>query len=183
MTPYQIIALGDSLTYGYPFGPAYSWVARFSEATGKPILNQGINGDRLKDMLERLDRDVLDLRPRHCVLLGGTNDLFHGTKYESMKATFAKIIEELKREKVQTWIGLPPPLKNKKLESKLKTFRNWLVRFSRQCKVPRLDFYKVFVHPKSGRLKTGVLEDDVHPSMEGYQLMGELVEEKIGSVC
>ncbi|MCB1214892.1 MAG: hypothetical protein KDK66_05390 [Deltaproteobacteria bacterium] len=180
MTPYQIIALGDSLTYGYPFGPRCSWVASLSQALGQPILNQGVNGDCLQDMLARLDRDVLDLCPKHCLILGGSNDFYQGIPYEKIKLTYLKILEELKEEKVQAWIGLPPPVREKKVEKQLQTFRNWLVRLSRQLKVPRLDFYKAFVHPKSGRIKAGVLEDEVHPSLAGYEMMGEVVRQTIG---
>ena len=38
-----IVALGDSLTYGYPYSPGSSWVGLAAKELGITIYNRGIN--------------------------------------------------------------------------------------------------------------------------------------------
>ena len=41
----KIVCLGDSITYGFPFGPRVSWVAMLDQVLDAEIINQGINGN------------------------------------------------------------------------------------------------------------------------------------------
>ena len=65
----KVIALGDSLTYGYGASPETSYPAVLAEMTRWSIINEGINGNTSADVLARTDQIIsqnLDL-----VLLGG----------------------------------------------------------------------------------------------------------------
>ncbi len=68
------VALGDSLTYGYPYSPGSSWVSLAAKKLGITIYNRGINGDTSLDMLARLEPDVLSLHPDIVIILAGSND-------------------------------------------------------------------------------------------------------------
>ncbi len=172
MAPYPVVAFGDSLTYGYPFGNPLSWVQRVSDELNVPILNQGANGDSLAHLLRRVNFDVLDLHPKICIILGGTNDIFQGTDLNTMKANFTKLTEKLLDHKVLPVIGLPPPIKDAKLEKTMTTYRNWLKRHAKACSLKVIDFHKPFLD-KQKRIRSVNLEDGVHPSSKGYELMAQ----------
>ena len=54
----KIVCIGDSITYGFPYGEEASWTRLLAEATGHLIINKGINGNTTGDMLNRFSRDV-----------------------------------------------------------------------------------------------------------------------------
>jgi lysophospholipase L1-like esterase len=173
MAPYRIIALGDSLTYGYPFGQPLSWVTLTSDQLSIPILNRGINGDSLARMLWRLTQDVIDVHPEICLLMGGTNDILQEVPIDQMKSNFSGIIERLLNGKILPVIGLPPPIQNAPMEKILAKFRNWTRTQAKAHSLQVMDFQKPFLD-KRKHIVTGSLEDGVHPSSQGYQLMSQV---------
>jgi lysophospholipase L1-like esterase len=171
MALYRLIALGDSLTYGYPFGKAMSWVHYTEQALGVPILNQGVNGDTFREMLYRLNRDVLDLQPQWCIVSGGANDVYQGMDPKLMEANFKKILSRLKESKVRVVVGLPAPVEDAVYEKELAKFRRWLKKTAKDLSLKTIDFYAAFIDPKKKKLIPSYFEDGVHPSSKGYQAM------------
>lgn len=181
MAPFRIIALGDSLTYGYPFGNPLSWVQLTSDAIGIPILNQGINGDTLAHLLRRLNTDVIDLNPEFCILLGGTNDVYQGVDVELMKSNFTKLTEKLLEHNILPIVGLPPPTQDGVFEKTLTKFRNWIKRHAKAHSLKVIDFYNPFLDKKK-RILSANLEDGVHPSSKGYQAMAQAATKALSTL-
>lgn len=172
MAPYPIVAFGDSLTYGYPFGHPLSWVQLASDELHTPILNQGVNGDTLAHLLKRVNFDVIDLNPKICILLGGTNDVYQNVDVDTMKANLKSLTDKITAGKITCVLGLPPPISDSKLEKNMAKFRNWLKRHAKAEDLPILDFHKALLD-KAKRILPNTLEDGFHPSSKGYQLMAE----------
>ncbi len=175
--PKKLIALGDSLTYGYPFGNKYSWVELVSQKLGTPIENSGINGNTLRDMYQRLLFDVIDVKPDYVLLMGGANDVYQGYKAENLEQNFLKITQALEDHKIAPIVLLPPPVEEKSLEAILDEFRNFLKKTAKKRKWSLIDLYQPFLDPKkkTKRIQAGLLEDGVHPSANGYRLMADTV--------
>jgi lysophospholipase L1-like esterase len=171
--PFRIIAIGDSLTYGYPFGKVLSWVELTSRELQVPILNQGINGNNLKDLLRRLPIDVLDLNPEYCIITGGTNDVYQGVSVKLMESNFSKLIELLKVNKIRPVAGLPAPVQDGVYEKELAKFRRWLKKIAKEKSLPTIDFYSAFIDPKMKKIIPSYLEDGVHPTSKGYEAMSK----------
>ena len=71
----QTILLGDSIT---DFFNWYELFYDYSKSTGQAVYNRGISGDTTNRLLERLEDNVLSIKPKNIVLLIGTNDIGRG---------------------------------------------------------------------------------------------------------
>ena len=169
----RIISLGDSITYGYPFGNRYSWVELVSQKIGIPIINAGSNGDTFRNMENRLLTDVVDQNPDYVIFLGGANDVYHGTPLETMQERFDRIVKNLIQHKIKPILGLPTPIDDKKHEGAIAPFRKFVKGYAKKKKLPVINFFDPFFEGKK-RVSSGLLEDGVHPSVSGYRLMAEV---------
>lgn len=70
-----VACFGDSLIYGFPFGPRISWLAEAEKLTGDKFLNYGVCGDCTDDILSRLKTMTLPAHIKHILFLGGANDI------------------------------------------------------------------------------------------------------------
>lgn len=171
----KIVALGDSLTYGYPFGNELSWVQLCNEALGLDIVNQGQNGNRLRDIHERILPDLVDYHPQVCILLAGTNDIIHEQfNLENMKEYFAKIFEECVRSNIELIIALPPMIKNEEKEKELAKFRRYLKKIAKEENLNIFDFYSALRDKKTKKPVNDLYEDKVHPNADGYTAMSKV---------
>lgn len=73
--PVSVVALGDSLTYGFYLETPYT--ATLASQLGSPwiITNRGISGSTTTDMRSRIQTEVLATSPAYMVLMGGINDI------------------------------------------------------------------------------------------------------------
>ena len=75
-----LLCLGDSLTQndqGYCTMLAVLIAAAYPERQIR-VVNAGIGGNKVPDLLARLDRDVLSRRPDWATVNVGINDVWHG---------------------------------------------------------------------------------------------------------
>ena len=90
-----VVALGDSLTYGYGATPQTSYPAILAELTGWQIINAGVNGDTSADVLAR-SAAIIAQNP-DLVLLGvGGNDVLRRTESMTTKANITATIKTIK---------------------------------------------------------------------------------------
>lgn len=64
-----VACFGDSLIYGFPFGPRTSWLAEAEKVTGGKFLNYGVCGDCTDDILFRLQTMFLPAHIKHILFL------------------------------------------------------------------------------------------------------------------
>ena len=90
-----VACFGDSLIYGFPFGPRISWLAEAEKLTGDKFLNYGVCGDCTDDILSRLKTMTLPAHIKHILFLGGANDIIqmHPQKFilEDLDKTLRKV--------------------------------------------------------------------------------------------
>lgn len=91
----KIIALGDSLTFGYGATPDTAYPTVLAAKTGWGVINAGVNGDTSEGVLARLD-DVITQAPS-LVLLGiGGNDVLRRIAPATTENNIHQIIQKLK---------------------------------------------------------------------------------------
>lgn len=171
----QVVAIGDSVTYGYPYTPRESWVQLASQRLGMTIVNRGEPGEITAEMLARFYPDVVSLNPSHVIILGGTNDAFSNIPASSLRNNIYKMTEQAKAAGIIPIIGLPIPVNDELSEVRLKSYRDWMREFAYGQGYQILDFYAALVDEVSGFIKVGYHDDGVHPNRKGYQAMSDIV--------
>lgn len=167
----KIVALGDSLTLGFPFEENKSWPGILREEKGLNIINKGINGDTTKGMFVRFDWDVVKLSPDVVVITGGANDILNGIPLEQIKENILKMITTAKNHKIIPVLGITPPVDDPMLQRKLKKFVDFLNNLSSDYLL--IDFYSSMIDKKTNKLRTEYDLDGVHPNERGYRTMAE----------
>lgn len=90
-----VVALGDSLTYGYGASQETSYPTVLAELTKWTVINAGVNGDTSADVLARVE-DIVKQTP-DLVLLGvGGNDVLQRIPPDTTRANIDATVDRLK---------------------------------------------------------------------------------------
>jgi len=176
MTVTRLVCLGDSITWGFPYGNSYSWVAISAEVLGIPMINRGINGDTARDLLYRFERDVLAENPSHVFIMVGTNDAAINISLNSFQDKVLQMHAKSVAHGITPLLGLPIPSADRWLEYRLEKFRLWLTEFASANKIAFLDFSPGMLLDNRV-INHNCYTDDVHPSKKGYRAMAGIFVE------
>lgn len=89
-----IVAMGDSLVYGYGATKGNDFVSLLSNTIGQPIINRGVNGNTTSGGLSAIDM-VTELKPSVVLVLLGGNDYLRGVPIAETFNNLERIIEKL----------------------------------------------------------------------------------------
>lgn len=170
----KLVAIGDSITEGYPFSRQESWVEYLAKELKCEVFNQGINGDFTRGMLERFERDVLSYTPTHVIILGGANDAYEQITLDRVSLNFIGMIELCEKQGIVPILGLPTPSLLPEEERFLIDYRKWIADYADRKSIRVIDFYSLFLYKIQEGQAAELLIDEVHPSIKGYDLMGEV---------
>ena len=179
----QVVCLGDSITYGYPGGPETSWVALSSKMAGLTLVNEGMNGDSTRGMLDRLQYDVRPMGPAYVIILGGANDILLGSSVEEIQNNIKTMARVALDAGICPVLVMPPPALPGGgfvppglagcLAEAMATIGCWVKSFAEQERLPALDFYTPMLDPQTGKGNPHYFTDGAHPNQKGYrQLAG-----------
>lgn len=169
----KTVFIGDSITKGFPGSANFSWVNLVAEKLQLDFYNKGINGDTTAQMLNRFQRDVLQLNPSHVIIMGGTNDAYNATNIDSVIHNIYTMIQLAIQHHIVPIVGLPIPCNDCSVEILLEQYREKLRQITFDSKISCIDFHHVMVEPSSNHLKEAYYCDGVHPSQFGYKAMAD----------
>lgn len=175
-----LAALGDSITYGYPFTPKESWVEYVCQRSQEEIINAGIPGDTFYDMLKRVEEDVLVFKPSYVIVTAGTNDVMQGFSQPQIQQKFLQLLGKIRQARSEIIIGTPLPVVDSR-EGALHLWRQFLEEYCKNHNITRIDFYKGFI-TDAGTIKENLLLDGCHPTKKGYEVMGEIALQGLAGV-
>jgi lysophospholipase L1-like esterase len=180
----RFVALGDSITWGYPHGPHASWVQRAADLARVEIINMGVNGDTLADMRQRIGA-VLALRPMACIITGGVNDVCMGRRVPDMAADLGAMVADLAEAGVVPVIGMPPPCLEPRGERELVAYRHFINSLAGTRHLRVVPFERAFIQkvegatqapgPVASRVIHDLFIDTTHPAELGYAAMAEVL--------
>lgn len=176
MAAKKVVCLGDSITWGFPFGPHYSWVEMLTQATGIEFINRGINGNTTSDMLRRLSRDVLAYKPSHLVLSGCINDVLCGESFDRITWNIREMVEEAEAAGITVILGQPTAVDSAYLEKLLVRLRSWYREYAERKNLQLIEFDRAFLDQEGRLVQELLLADGAHPSEAGYRALFEQID-------
>ena len=102
-----VVALGDSLTYGYGANPKTAYPTVLAELSKWNVVNAGVNGDTSADVLTRVN-EVTEQNP-DLVLLGvGGNDVLQRIAPDTTRANIVATIDTLQSNNIDVVLIAEP---------------------------------------------------------------------------
>ena len=170
----KIVCIGDSITYGFPYGEEASWTRLLAEATGHLIINKGINGNTTGDMLTRFSRDVLAHDPDYVIIMGGANDVVWRESVDRITWHLNEMYKLAAQKGIKVVFGLPTPIDYDESERRLQRVRDWMIKFAAANNLATIDFHRAFFDAE-GILQEELLLDGARRTREGYRRMFEVI--------
>ena len=91
----NIICFGDSITFGYGANAGEDYPTALAKLVSLPVINAGVDGDTTFAALERLDKDVLDKKPRLVIVEFCGNDFLKKIPKKATIDNLSKIIDRI----------------------------------------------------------------------------------------
>ena len=181
----QIVALGDSLTYGWM--TQYGFLDYLEILIKKKypdsqfvIINKGVPGDTAIDGLQRLDRDVIRLSPDLVFIQFALNDAYSGFAINDFQKNIESIIVKIK-DKLNSEIALltSVAIHDNTMNKTADEFYAKISESGEKYNLPVIRVHEYWKKKISSGIKHSQLVqyDGVHPTNKGYELMGEAVFE------
>lgn len=189
-----IVALGDSTTAGTPAyqsplesppegaGDRRSQYAYWlmQENPSWTVINQGMNGQRTDQMLDRFESSVLAHQPHVLVVLAGVNDLYQGKTSQEIIDNLEKIYLRAEEAgiKVVTCSILPYNDMSPAVHGRMVRVNLWIENYSRDNGYQFCDLHHLMEDPfKPGKLRS--TKDGRHPDVEGHRKMAHEIAKAI----
>lgn len=172
-----VVFMGNSITQSWPdFTPGF-W--------SKPAyINRGIGGQTTDELLDRFERDVIEVEPDAVVILAGTNDIAQNNGPVPLEAVRDNIIEMCQQAdehgiRVILCSILPamdyPWRPGLEPAEKIVRVNAWLRAYAKEMEISYVDFHSKMSDDQNGMIPE-LAYDGVHPNENGYQLMVEILK-------
>ena len=102
-----VVALGDSLTYGYGASPDNAYPGVLAKMTGWQVVNAGVNGNTSANVLARID-NVIALNPDLVILGVGGNDVLRRVQSGTTTANITATVQQLKAANISVILVAEP---------------------------------------------------------------------------
>lgn len=179
----SVVLMGNSITDGWPAADSVFFVDH-------GFVGRGISGQVSAQMRERFADDVIALKPTKVVILCGTNDIAENDGPYDEDATFANIVAMVEmaidNDIVPYVCSVLParrypwnmnitdgPQKIDRLNSRLR-------QYATEKGIGYVDYFTPMVADDGESLREDYTFDGVHPTLEGYKVMEEILLEALG---
>ncbi|MGC1247245.1 MAG: GDSL-type esterase/lipase family protein [Spirulinaceae cyanobacterium] len=197
--PLKLIALGDSLIYGFGDPVGGGWVERLrrqwmsSESPGHVLYNLGIRGDGVIQVSQRLEQEFRtrgELRnslPDLIMLSVGVNDSprlghskgKHFTEEEVFQYQLAQLLDRAKGLCPVLFVGMVPVNEQRMpfLDCLYYSHQNQYLykemtrKACEERKIPYLDIFDLWLKRGKDWLTPHLSADGLHPNVQGYQAL------------
>lgn len=174
----QTVLLGDSITDFFNY---YELFYDFAKSSGQAVYNRGISGDTTNRLLERLNENVLCIKPKNLVLLIGTNDIGRGFPLEMTLENLDAIINATKEAcpdinfVLQAVYPINRPMRDafeKRSNEKILAMNKELIKLSEKYGCVWLDLTDK-LSDETGNLKNEFTYDGLHLNAKAYKIVAK----------
>ena len=178
----KIVALGDSLTYGWMVEKGYidflkeMLKVKYPKSIFK-IINQGIPGDTAEGGLYRLKDHVLNSDPDLVFIQFALNDAFSGYSREDFHHNILGIINGIRNNSSAEILLMTSVALDKREKRIAERYYDILKNIAEKEAIPIVLVHEYWEKRISEGIEfsTLVQQDCVHPTVEGYRLMAEAI--------
>ncbi len=187
-TQVNAVMIGDSITHFFDNNVHYHKYGC--------ILNRGIGGDTVNGVNFRFEADVVQLKPKVCIILVGVNNTWELENHkdedglfdpqlltetiDEMIAQYEEIYAKAKSAGIEIWLCSATPM-GEGMPS-LKARNPMFVRINEEYKKlvekhggKYVDYHSVLVDEDGITFKNEYSRDGVHPNGEGYKIMASVL--------
>lgn len=201
--PLKIVALGDSLIYGYGDPEGGGWIERLRrhwmqlDEPGVILYNLGVRGDGVRQVAQRFETEFRcrgELRnrlPDGMILSIGMNDSAqlgraygrNFTEFEAFQAQMHQLLDQA-RQLCPVWVVGMIPVDEAKMPfadclyySQREQFRykEATRQICQELNIPYLDIFEQWLTQGESWWRSRLCEDGLHPNVEGYRSLFEQV--------
>lgn len=162
----DIIAFGDSLTYGYGAAQEESYPAFLSTLIGRDIVNLGVSGDTALDGLNRIE-ELEEYSPYMVLIEFGANDFMRKRPFEQTKKALNDIVDYVQaRGAIAVIVDTGGP--------GMGNYTSYMKDLAKEKKA-------VFVPAIMAGIftKPDLKSDMIHPNGKGYKIIADKVYKRI----
>ncbi|WP_277585085.1 SGNH/GDSL hydrolase family protein [Psychrobacillus antarcticus] len=184
----EVVCFGDSITArkeGYPSPILTSKLT--SKMPGFNFINAGISGNTTEQAMLRFNKDVLSKRPDLVTVLFGANDsaTHKFVDLETFKRNISLIAKQIGPEK--TILISPAPvdetLQPNRTNERMEQYAQAVREVAEETGSYFIDFFHIFYSlPNYKELLVGELNDGLHFGEAGYELLSDLIAQKVGEL-
>lgn len=161
-----VIAVGDSLTYGYGASPKTAYPTVLAELSNWKVINAGVNGDTSAAVLARV-QDITAQNPDWVLLDVGGNDVLQRVQPETTRANITATIGQLKAANIPVTLIAEPYFSSSALFGKVSD--NPLYK-----NIAKLEDIPLYSGGWSDVLSDDTLKSDqIHANGAGYRKFAE----------
>ena len=179
----QVVFMGNSITQHW-----YESDSSFFKE--HHFIGRGISGQTTSQMLVRFRKDVLDLKPKAVVILAGTNDIAGNTgdiTLDNIMGNLASMAELARAHGIKVLLCSVTPAfdypwsKGRHPDVKIPELNQLIRAYASKNRIPYVDYFSKLADARNG-LPASLAKDGVHPTLEGYKIMEEIVLTSIKKV-
>lgn len=193
----KIVFFGDSITAGNRAkdnelgdGFVFHFTTMLSDKTDLKniqVINSGVNGHTIQDLLSRVDQDVIRFNPDMVVIKVGINDAYNDFISDSgdihiirFKTDYRRLITTLRSKLTNSQIFFLTPYyisddKHDPLYLKMSEYIHVVLSMGLELGIPVLDAQKVFDEAVTVKPARDWAADQIHPGPDGHKLIAQNV--------
>ncbi|MCE5311003.1 MAG: exo-alpha-sialidase [Acidobacteriales bacterium] len=200
--PYTVVALGDSVTYGYRRDGSVQSDQTFpallerdlqKTLVGLHVVNAGVGGNTTWQMLERIERDVKPYGPKLVLVMAGLNDAAYidpGPKerseprisVEEYGKNLLDIVKLARADGAAVIVATPNPLTSAypyanfgwyKGRNMNEALERYVAKVRRVCSTNGIEMVDIYSAYKKWKGYENTLPDGVHPNPAGHRFIAD----------
>ncbi len=164
--PNLYLAVGDSITYG---SASASYPDILSSMLGKPVINEGIRGERTRSGASRIGDELSAYSPGFLLIMYGANDVVHQYSPDRVKEELRIIIQTAKENHTIPVIAtITPHIAHREriFNPLVKELNTRIRRLAKEEGIRLVELQNIFdQHPEY------IGDDGLHPTDEGLSII------------
>ncbi|HXL22227.1 MAG TPA: GDSL-type esterase/lipase family protein [Candidatus Dormibacteraeota bacterium] len=173
-SPARIVFFGDSITANWNLDQRFP---------GMHLVNRGAAADTTSKMASRFESDVVALRPKIVVILGGVNDIRRDISVEVTEANLEFMVRLAKDHEIEVILSSLLPLSEGQApgtaspkSAQVQRLNTWLEAYARSEGCIYADYYSALANERGG-FNAQLTDDGIHPNAAGYRVMDSVVQQ------